>query len=478
MEQDRSEDGVLACLVQAYEKWDIELNKVYRTLRRELSPKQKIALRDAERLWIKYRDAEFDTIEAMYGRLKGNRWKQVILEMQVNIVKTRTLDLQNHLDTKRHARKQQAQAAEHRQTAEENVALPAADADEKITLPVQAVPAVAEEDEVPTQSPPEPMTLEGDETPARTAGYPQVLEESDAQPADAEEEETEAEEVEEEELFVVQTADHAQGNGTASEDAQENDLTAEADDASAQLELADRYKQGNGVVQDFGQAAYWYRKAAEQGLAEAQYKLGVMHYKGKGVSQDSAQAAQWFQKAAEQEVAKAQFKLGWMYEHSKGMAEDFFQSAHWYQKAAQQGHTAAQYNLGVMYTQGRGVERNLSLAAEFYQKAAKKGHIDAQYNLGVLYYEGKGGVTQDYKQAAYWTRKAAEQGFANAQYNLGMMSQHGQGEEQNLVQAYLWFSLSAAQGDQMASDARDQIKARLSRRQIGDGEDLVRQWQE
>ena len=50
------------------------------------------------------------------------------------------------------------------------------------------------------------------------------------------------------------------------------------------------YNNGEGVPEDDGQAAFWYRKAAEQGDAKAQYNLGVMYDNGRGVPEDDGQA--------------------------------------------------------------------------------------------------------------------------------------------------------------------------------------------
>lgn len=74
----------------------------------------------------------------------------------------------------------------------------------------------------------------------------------------------------------------------------------------AQLSLGGLYFDGLGVPQDYAQAAFWYRKAAEQGDAGAQYKLGVLYCYGLGVPQDHAQAAAWFRNATEQADAVAQ----------------------------------------------------------------------------------------------------------------------------------------------------------------------------
>jgi len=53
------------------------------------------------------------------------------------------------------------------------------------------------------------------------------------------------------------------------------------------------HRQGQGVVQDFKEAAKWYRLAAEQGSALAQYNLGVIYAKGRGVAQNFMRAHMW-----------------------------------------------------------------------------------------------------------------------------------------------------------------------------------------
>src|SRR2546430_4921803 len=57
---------------------------------------------------------------------------------------------------------------------------------------------------------------------------------------------------------------------------------AEKGDATAQHDLGVRYFTGNGVDEDFGQAAAWMQKAANQGFAPAEYDLGEMYRIGLG----------------------------------------------------------------------------------------------------------------------------------------------------------------------------------------------------
>lgn len=53
------------------------------------------------------------------------------------------------------------------------------------------------------------------------------------------------------------------------------------------------YDRGQGVRQDFDQAAYWYRKAAEQEDTLGQYALDAMYYQGHGVPQDYVTTLMW-----------------------------------------------------------------------------------------------------------------------------------------------------------------------------------------
>ena len=53
----------------------------------------------------------------------------------------------------------------------------------------------------------------------------------------------------------------------------------------------------------------WFRRAANQGFAKAQFNLGLMYYNGDGVAQDYKEAAAWFRKAADQGHADARAAL-------------------------------------------------------------------------------------------------------------------------------------------------------------------------
>jgi uncharacterized protein len=85
----------------------------------------------------------------------------------------------------------------------------------------------------------------------------------------------------------------------------ENLLPAKQGDSQAQVFVGYLYETGQGVQQDFSQAAQWYWKAAEQGNPVAQFQLGNMYHLGKGVTQNYIMAYMWLDLAANRGNANA-----------------------------------------------------------------------------------------------------------------------------------------------------------------------------
>lgn len=123
-------------------------------------------------------------------------------------------------------------------------------------------------------------------------------------------------------------------------------------------------------------------------------------------------------------------------------------------KKGNAGDKVAQYKVGLMYSFGRGVEKDYNQALEWFRMAAEQDFDEAQYAIGRLYVFGQG-VKRDYGEAVKWYQKAAEQDYAQAQYGLGMMYASGRGVEQDYADAYFWYSLSAANGHDAATSARN-----------------------
>lgn len=111
----------------------------------------------------------------------------------------------------------------------------------------------------------------------------------------------------------------------------------EGGDKKAQLLLGLMYDNGLGVERDVQQAAYWYRRAAEQGLPRAQFNLGLMYESGEGVSADRQASLTWVRRSAEQGYAEAQDKLARFYEAGGPIERDLVQSHLWFSLVAAQG---------------------------------------------------------------------------------------------------------------------------------------------
>ena len=183
-----------------------------------------------------------------------------------------------------------------------------------------------------------------------------------------------------------------------------------------------------------------------------------MYSDGDGVPEDDIAAVHWYQLSAKQGFPAAQFNLGVMYDNGNGVPEDDGDAVRWYQLAAEQEHAIAQFTLGMMYSQGEGVPKDEAKAIRWYRLAAEQGHDIAQTNLGVTY-------------AQRWYRYELEAVYGDtlSEANLGLV-------QQDLVLAFMWFTLSAAQGNETAQRNKDAIEEWLTLEQIAEAQRLSQEW--
>jgi TPR repeat protein len=190
-------------------------------------------------------------------------------------------------------------------------------------------------------------------------------------------------------------------------------LAAEQEHAESQYVLSTMYEEGQGIPKDSIQAAFWERKAAEQGHAYAQANTSFRYY----AADDFAEAFAWCQRAAYSNLPWARYNLGLMYRKGEGVTQSNVEAAYWYRMAATQNFPEAQQKLADLYYVGQGVPLSYEQAATWYRRAAENGNAEAQFQLGHLYFSGQG-VEHDYTQSRHWTRQAALQGHAQAQLEL------------------------------------------------------------
>lgn len=247
--------------------------------------------------------------------------------------------------------------------------------------------------------------------------------------------------------------------------------------AEAANVLGARYKNGNGVRQDFGNAYYWFYKAAEAGSAKAAYNLALLYIKGDGVSLDFGQAVKWLRISADHGYVPAIVDLAVMYYSGSGVITDRKKGIELFSEAAYDGNPVALFYLGLACHRGEAgacgdrksaekylvkssnlgyapaqyvlagiYEREggarLPMALELYKKAAARGYSKAVNNLSLMYASGRG-TARDGKQAFALMRRCAEEGSAVCQHNLAEYYLQGTGTARDAVAAYGWAALAS-----------------------------------
>jgi TPR repeat protein len=89
---------------------------------------------------------------------------------------------------------------------------------------------------------------------------------------------------------------------------------------------------------DYATALHEWRPLAEKGEAAAQFNLGLLYYEGQGVPQNFSEAARWFQESAERGYNRAQLNLGNMYAIGRGVKRDYSSSYVWLSLCAAGGN--------------------------------------------------------------------------------------------------------------------------------------------
>lgn len=224
-------------------------------------------------------------------------------------------------------------------------------------------------------------------------------------------------------------------------------LSAEAGNANAQLNLGNLYLKGSYIKRNVYEAEKWYLKAADQGLAIARFRLGLLYaldVEFNKLNSNVEKGKTLIFDAANQGLADAEFFTGIIY-YNSNTPQRFIESAEWFKKAAEQGHPQAQLLLGNQLLLGLGVEKDLEEAKKLYFKSAEQGESRAQLKVGHLYFDGMG-VDRDYKEAFKWYMLAAKQNEPEAQFKIAGMYEEGIGVHKEYFEAMVWYQKAAEHG--------------------------------
>ncbi|HVT98671.1 MAG TPA: tetratricopeptide repeat protein [Acidobacteriaceae bacterium] len=191
-----------------------------------------------------------------------------------------------------------------------------------------------------------------------------------------------------------------------------------------ELRLAGDYLIGRGVPKDPVQAAYWYRKAADQGDPGAQNQLGYLYTWGIGVERNQAEAFRWYARAAGSGSQAAKLNLAVLYYRGVGTARDVSLAVQMLHELAEKGDPRAQAYLGIVELAGAVVPRDPRAGEKWLSKAAKAKNPEAEQTMGVLW-AFTSDHPRDLTKAVKLFRHAARQGYVPAMHALGiLLEQH------------------------------------------------------
>ncbi|HJP20359.1 MAG: tetratricopeptide repeat protein [Alphaproteobacteria bacterium] len=127
---------------------------------------------------------------------------------------------------------------------------------------------------------------------------------------------------------------------------------AAAGHAAAQVHLARRYWEGNGVKRDVAAALRWYRAAAQKGSPEAAVALAEAHLSGEVVAKDPAQAFAYLEAPLAAGNNRARTLAASLYVFGEGVAADPTKGRELLEAAAGEGYLGAALNLGIYHQSG------------------------------------------------------------------------------------------------------------------------------
>ena len=155
---------------------------------------------------------------------------------------------------------------------------------------------------------------------------------------------------------------------------------AETGSASAQYQLALRYRKGEGVAQNPTEADYWLRRAAEQEHGDAQIALALRYYDNLAAAKyshppkvsDKARCRRQYVVVRRGDATQYEAFGGWPYHKTATMP--------WLEKAGTKGDAARQYQVGMIYLE----HDNRVDARRWLTRAAERGDVAAAAALQLL----------------------------------------------------------------------------------------------
>lgn len=220
---------------------------------------------------------------------------------------------------------------------------------------------------------------------------------------------------------------------------------AAAGDREAQFQLAECYRTGKEMEQDWELAYQWYKKSAEQDYTPAMHALSLCLIDGYGTEKNPQEGIKILTTCAERGYIKSIHSIIAVYMEGDGEIEKSLDIVKkWAKIGSEQGDVACMRAYGMLLLVPAYGTCQTEEGKMWLQKAAQAGDAVAQYELGAMYYLGNYGENKDYVAAKYWLSLAAEQNHSIATFILGIIYYKGLGVEQNM-EKFVQLCLKSAQ---------------------------------
>lgn len=199
--------------------------------------------------------------------------------------------------------------------------------------------------------------------------------------------------------------------------------------------------------------------SAKQGDSDAAFYLGKMYKNGFKIKKDIQKSLYWLQQSSNKGNAEAQLLLGLIYFYGDVVKADYSKSIELFSESYSNNNQTAKIFLGMSYYFGYGVEINKDKAFECFKTGVltlteKDMQASIQFLLGQCYSNGEG-TPQDYKKAFVWYSLSAENGDVDGMCCLGYCYKEGYGITIDLSKAKYWLEKAASQG---SNEAKEQLK--------------------
>ncbi len=150
------------------------------------------------------------------------------------------------------------------------------------------------------------------------------------------------------------------------------------------------------------------------------------------------------ERRADRGDVKAQMQLFELYSNDcSALPNASLKKSLWILRAAwEENFAPAQFKIALLYEFGDGFPRNYRETIKWFKISADQGYPHSEYELAKKYRDGSDFLEADENQYIFWLDRAARHGSEKAASDLANLYENGIFVEQDLIEAYKWYSLA------------------------------------